>query len=155
MALPAGAVAVEAWAGADLRRWRQAVGGVVANGLVLLPAVAPVTPVRKPPTSTTTTWTGRSASRSAGPTWSAYVAAIYEVLPADEKADVRIVTAGRGRRAPSTLRPSRGLPRGTALSPRVAGRWPDGEPAGTVIFLDYRAGLEPYCDAMGPIAVVG
>jgi hypothetical protein len=81
------------------------------------------------------------------------------VLPADEKAGVRIVTARAGEAGAIDLYgPSRGVPRGTALSAHEGSVawWPDGQPAGTVIFLDYgRRELAPYCDAMGPIAVVG
>ena len=34
--------------------------------------------------------------------------------------------------------------------------WPHHEPTGTVIFVGYtRQALEPYCDAMGPIAILG
>jgi 4-amino-4-deoxy-L-arabinose transferase-like glycosyltransferase len=159
VALPAGAVAVEAWAGADLRRWRQAVGGVVANGLVLLPAVAPVTPVRTYADLYHDDVHEALGEQIGWPDMVGLVARVYEVLPADEKAGVRIVTARAGEAGAIDLYgPSRGVPRGTALSAHAGSVawWPDGQPAGTVIFLDYgRRELAPYCDAMGPIAVVG
>ena len=101
----------------------------------------------------------RWARRWDGRTWWPWWPRIYEILPAEERVDARVVTAGRGRRPPSTSDgPERGLPRGTALSADggSGARWPDGEPAGTVIFVRSPAeDLEPYCDAMGPIVIVG
>ena len=47
--------------------------------------------------------------------------------------------------------------RGTALSAHnsYADWWPDGEPAGTFVTVRYRPStLAPYCDVLGPVAVV-
>jgi hypothetical protein len=159
VALPAGAVAADVWAGSVMRRWHQVVAGVLANGLVLLPAMAPVFPV-----GTYGDLYHEDVDASLGeevgwPDMVALVARIYEILPAEERVDARIVTARAGEAAAIDLYgPERGLPRGTALSAHggSVAWWPDGEPAGTVIFVHYaRQDLEPYCDAMGPIAIVG
>jgi hypothetical protein len=86
------------------------------------------------------------------------VAAVVGVLPDDERADVRVITASYGEAAAIDLYgPARGLPRGTALSAHnsYADWWPDGEPAGTFVTVRYRPGtIEPYCDVLGPVAVV-
>jgi hypothetical protein len=86
------------------------------------------------------------------------VAAVVDVLPADQRADVRVITASYGEAAAIDLYgPARGLPRGTALSGHnsYADWWPDGEPAGTFVTVRYQAStLAPYCDVLGPVAVV-
>jgi len=159
VALPAGAVAAEAWAARDLHRWRQAVGGVVASGVVLLPATAPVTSVRTYGDLYHEDIHAALGEEIGWPDTVGLIARVYEILPPEEREDARVVTARAGEAGAIDLYgPSRGMPRGTALSADAGASawWPDGEPAGTVIFLDYsRQDLAPYCDAMGPIAIVG
>jgi hypothetical protein len=159
VALPAGAVAAEAWAASDLHRWRQAVAGVVASGVVLLPAVAPVTSVRTYGELYHEDIHDDLGEEIGWPDAVGLVARVYEILPPEEREDARVVTARAGEAGAIDLYgPSRGVPRGTALSADAGASawWPDGEPAGTVIFLDFsRQELAPYCDAMGPIAIVG
>jgi Dolichyl-phosphate-mannose-protein mannosyltransferase len=161
----AGGVAAERWiadaAEADpaesVRRWRWAVGGLALVGLVALPAVAPVAPVD----------VYRSAFHNIDedlgeevgwPEMVDQVAAVVQVLPADEQATARVVTASYGEAAAIALYgPARGLPSGTALSGHnsYADWWPDGEPAGTVVTVRLpRRVVERYCDVLGPVAVV-
>jgi hypothetical protein len=72
---------------------------------------------------------------------------------------VRVLTLSYGEAAAIDLYgPARGLPPGTALSAHnsYADWWPDGEPTGSFITLRYpRSALAPYCDTVGPLAVVG
>lgn len=86
------------------------------------------------------------------------VAGVVAIIPPDEQADVRVLTASYGEAAAIDLYgPARGLPRGTALSGHnsYAHWWPDGEPAGTFVTVRYPPGaLAPYCDSLGPVAVV-
>lgn len=86
------------------------------------------------------------------------VAVVVGALPADERADVRVITASYGEAAAIDLYgPARGLPRGTALSGHdsYADWWPDGEPVGTFLTVGYAlAELDPFCDAVGPVAAV-
>ena len=87
------------------------------------------------------------------------MARVYDILPAGEKQAARVVTAERGRgRHARPVRAGAGLPRSHVLSAdrSYADWWPHHEPTGTVIFVGYtRQALEPYCDAMGPIAILG
>jgi hypothetical protein len=84
---------------------------------------------------------------------------VVDVLPDDEQAGVRVVTASYGEAAAIDFYgPARGLPPGTALSAHnsYVDWWPDDEPAGTIVTVRYpRRALEPYCDPIGPVAVVG
>lgn len=157
LAIAAGAVAIEPWLAEEPERWRVAVVALAVNGLVPLAAVAPVAPVD--------VYANTFHDLDAGlgdevgwPEMVDIVAAVVDVLPADERPDVRIVTATVGEAAAIDLYgPARGLPRGTALSADGvdASRWPDGEPAGTFVTLRLpHAALAPYCDALGPVAVV-
>lgn len=139
------------------RRWRLAVGALVVNGLVPLAAVAPVAPVG--------VYAGvfhdinsELGEEVGWPEMVDLVAAVRDVLPDDQQASARVVTASYGEAAAIDLYgPSRGLPRGTALSGHnsYAHWWPDDESTGTIITVRYaRSTLEPYCDAIGPVAVV-
>jgi hypothetical protein len=87
------------------------------------------------------------------------VAGVTGVLPDEEQVDVHVLTLTYGEAAAIDLYgPARGLPPGTALSAHnsYADWWPDGEPSGSLITLRYpRSALAPYCDAVGPLAVVG
>jgi Dolichyl-phosphate-mannose-protein mannosyltransferase len=153
----AGAVAAEGWLAEVPERWRVAVGALVVNGLVALAAVAPVAPVG--------VYAGvfhdvndELGEEVGWPEMVDLVAAVSAVLPADEQADVRVITASYGEAAAIDLYgPARGLPLGTALSAHnsYADWWPDGEPSGTFLTVRYpQRALEPYCDAIGPVAVV-
>ncbi|HEX6568652.1 MAG TPA: glycosyltransferase family 39 protein [Acidimicrobiales bacterium] len=153
----AGSVAVEGWLAAEPQRWRLAVGALAANGLVALGAVVPVAPAGVY-ADLFHDVNGELGEEVGWPEMVDLVAAVVEVLPADEQADVRVIAASYGEAAAIDLYgPARGLPRGTALSAHnaYAAWWPDGEPAGTFVTVRYpRRAIEPYCDAVGPVAVV-
>jgi 4-amino-4-deoxy-L-arabinose transferase-like glycosyltransferase len=153
----AGAVAAEGWVSGSPRRWRVAVGALVVNGLVPLAALAPVAPVGVY-ADLFQDISGELAEEVGWPEMVDLVAAVVGVLPADEQAGVRVVTASYGEAAAIDLYgPARGLPPGTALSAHnsYADWWPDGEPSGTFLTVRYpRRVLEPYCDAIGPVAIV-
>jgi hypothetical protein len=157
-AVPAGVLAVQAWAEGDSRRWHQAVGGVAASGLLLVPLAAPAAPLHMY-SDLYLSLDASLAEEIGAQETAALVARVYDILPAEEKADARIVTARAGEAATLDLYGSaRGLPPGSVLSPdrSYADWWPELQPAGTVIFVHYtRRELEPYCDALGPIAVLG
>jgi hypothetical protein len=156
-AVPAGVAAADWWAADDGRRWHQAVAGVAA-GLILVPLAAPATSLDVYEDLYLSV-DASLAEEVGGPETAALVARIYDILPAVEKEDARVVTAQAGVAATLDLYgPARGLPRGYVLSAdrSYADWWPERQPAGTVIFVDYtRQDLEPYCDAMGPIAILG
>jgi Dolichyl-phosphate-mannose-protein mannosyltransferase len=156
-ALPAGVAAADYWAADDSRRWHQMVAGVAA-GLILVPLAAPATSLDVYE-DLYYSLDASLAEEVGGPETAALVARVYDILPAAEKEDARVVTAQAGLAATLDLYgPARGLPRGFVLSAdrSYADWWPDHQPAGTVIFVDYtRQALEPYCDAMGPIAILG
>jgi 4-amino-4-deoxy-L-arabinose transferase-like glycosyltransferase len=154
----AGAVAVEAWLAEGDRRWPRSLVALVVSGLLLLPVVAPVLPVDVYAGSIHEA-NGELGEQMGWPELVDLVAAVVAALPAEERAEVRIVTRSYGEAAAIDLYgPARGLPRGTALSAHnsYADWWPDGEPAGTVVTVRYpRRALEPYCGAvLGPLAVV-
>ena len=157
-AVPAGVLAVQAWAEGDSRRWHQAVGGVAASGLVLVPLAAPAAPLDVY-ADLYLNLDASLAEEIGAPETAALVSRVYDILPADEKEDARVVTARAGEAAALDLYgPARGLPRGYVLSPdrSYADWWPDLQPRGTVVFVHYtRRELEPYCDALGPIAILG
>jgi Dolichyl-phosphate-mannose-protein mannosyltransferase len=159
VALPAGAVAAEAWAASDMHRWRQAVVAVVASGVVLLPAMAPAASVRTYRDLYHEDIHAALGEEIGWPDTAGLIARVYEILAPEEREDARVVTARAGEAGAIDLYgPSRGMPRGTALSADAGASawWPDGEPAGTVIFVGYsRQDLASYCDVMGPIAIVG
>ncbi|HEX6419706.1 MAG TPA: glycosyltransferase family 39 protein [Acidimicrobiales bacterium] len=153
----AGAVAAAPWLSARRQRWRRAVGALAANGLIPLAVVVPVAPVDV--YADVLHGVNDELGEQVGwPEMVDMVAAVVDVLPADERADVRVITASYGEAAAIDLYgPSRGLPRGTALSAHnsYADWWPDGEPAGTFVTVRYRpSALAPYCDVLGPVAVV-
>lgn len=146
----------ERQAPAARRRWRLAVAALVVNGLVPLAAVAPVAPVG---VYARVFQSGGELGEQVGwPEMVDLVASVRNVLPEDQRADARVITASYGEAAAIDLYgPDRGVPRGTALSGHnsYADWWPDGEPMGTVITVRYdRSAIEPHCDAMGPVAVV-
>ncbi len=157
LAIAAGCVAAEGWLAAEPQRWRLAVGAMVVNGLVPLAALAPVAPVGVY-ADLFRDINGELAEEVGWPEMVDLVAAVVDVLPADEQAGIRVVTATYGEAAAIDLYgPARGLPPGTALSAHnsYADWWPDGEPAGTFLIVRYpRRAIEPYCDAIGPVAVV-
>jgi 4-amino-4-deoxy-L-arabinose transferase-like glycosyltransferase len=157
LAFAAGAVAVEDWVAATPERWPRAIGALALSGLVLLAAVAPVAPIDAYAT-TFHDLNGELGEEVGWPQMVDQVAAVRAVLPADERASLRVVTASYGEAAAIDLYgPGRGLPRGSALSAHnsYAAWWPDGEPVGTVIFVRYsRRLVEPYCDTVGPVASV-
>ena len=153
----AGAVAAAPWLSARRQRWRRAVAALAANGLIPLAVVVPVAPVDV--YADVLHGVNDELGEQVGwPEMVDVVAAVVEVLPADERADVRVITASYGEAAAIDLYgPARGLPRGTALSAHnsYADWWPDGEPAGTFVTVRYRpSALAPYCDVLGPVAVV-
>ncbi len=157
LAIAAGAVALEPWVSEERDRWRAVVVALTLNGLVPLAAVAPVAPVD------VYAHTFHDLDDGLGeevgwPQMVDIVAAVVDVLPADERAEVRVVTASAGEAAAIDLYgPARGLPPGTAVSAdgAYADRWPDGEPSGTFVTVRLpHAVLAPYCDALGPVAVV-
>jgi Dolichyl-phosphate-mannose-protein mannosyltransferase len=156
-AVPAGVAAADWWAADDSRRWHQAVAGVAA-GLILVPLAAPATSLGVYEDLYLSV-DASLAEEVGGPETAALVARIYDILPAVEKEDARVVTAQAGVAATLDLYgPARGLPRGYVLSPdrSYADWWPDLQPRGTVVFVHYtRQELEPYCDALGPIAILG
>ncbi|HET6953801.1 MAG TPA: glycosyltransferase family 39 protein [Acidimicrobiales bacterium] len=154
----AGAVAVDRWIRHDAHRLHNIVAGLAGLGLVAAPGVVPVTSPHAygqlyhdlfPELGEEVGWTEAVD----------LVATVRDVLPARERPGLRVVTATAGEAAAIDLYgPARGLPRGTALSADggYADWWPDGEPAGTVIFVRYsRRAIEPYCHTMGPVVVVG
>ncbi|MGH9110807.1 MAG: ArnT family glycosyltransferase [Acidimicrobiales bacterium] len=158
LAFAAGGVAVERWLAAQPDRWRTAVVALVANGLVPLAAVAPVAPADVY-ADVFYDLNDELGEQVGWPELVDQVARVVSVLPAEERADVRVVTASYGEAAAIDLYgPARGLPRGTALSAHnsYADWWPDDEPAGAVVFVRYRRErIEPYCDdVLGPVVVV-
>jgi 4-amino-4-deoxy-L-arabinose transferase-like glycosyltransferase len=153
----AGAVAGERWLVAEPRRWRRAVGALAANALVPLGALVPIFPVGV----YADLYHDINDELGEEVGWREMVdvvAAVVDVLPAEQRAHVRVITASYGEAAAIDLYgPARGLPRGTALSGHnsYADWWPDGEPAGTFVTVRYRAStLAPYCDVLGPVAVI-
>ncbi len=158
LAFAAGSVGAESWAGADPRRWHTAIGALALNGLIPLAAVAPVAPIDVY-AAAFHDLNDELGEEVGWPEMVDQVARVATVLPADEQAGLRVVTASYGEAAAIDLYgPARGLPRGTALSAHnsYADWWPDdGSPRGAVIFVRYpRATVERYCDALGPVAIV-
>ncbi|HEY7071798.1 MAG TPA: glycosyltransferase family 39 protein [Acidimicrobiales bacterium] len=157
VAVPAGVVCADAWAADDSRRWNQTVAAVAA-GLILVPLAAPITSLD----SYTDLYLSLDASLAeevGADETAALVARVYDILPAGEKENARVIAADAGVAATLDLYgPAHGLPRGYVMSPdrSYADWWPDRQPAGTVIFVNYtRQELEPYCDALGPVAILG
>jgi len=157
VAVPFGVVCADVWAADDSRRWNQTVAAVAA-GLILVPLAAPVTSLD----SYTDLYLSLDASLAeevGGQETAALVARIYDILPAVSQEHTRVIAADAGVAATLDLYgPAYGLPRGYVLSPdrSYADWWPDRQPAGTVIFVNYtRKDLEPYCDALGPVAILG
>jgi Dolichyl-phosphate-mannose-protein mannosyltransferase len=158
LAFAAGSVAAERWADTDPGRWHTLIGALVLNGLIPLAAVAPVAPID------TYAAAFHDLNDDLGeqvgwPEMVDQVARVATVLPADEQAGLRIITASYGEAAAIDLYgPARGLPRGTALSAHnsYADWWlRDGSPRGAVVFVRYpRATVERYCDALGPVAII-
>jgi hypothetical protein len=158
LAFAAESVAAERWAGTDPRRWHTAIGALVLNGLIPLAAVAPVTPIGVY-AAAFHDLNDELGEQVGWPEMVDQVARVATVLPADEQAGLRVITASYGEAAAIDLYgPARGLPRGSALSGHnsYADWWPeDGTPRGAVIFVRYpRATVERYCDALGPVAIV-
>jgi 4-amino-4-deoxy-L-arabinose transferase-like glycosyltransferase len=158
LAFAAGSVAAERWAGTDPRRWHTAIGALVLNGLIPLAAVAPVAPIGVY-AAAFHDLNDELGEQVGWPEMVDQVARVATVLPADEQAGLRVITASYGEAAAIDLYgPARGLPRGSALSGHnsYADWWPeDGTPRGAVIFVRYpRATVERYCDALGPVAIV-
>jgi Dolichyl-phosphate-mannose-protein mannosyltransferase len=154
----AGAVAADRWVGWDERRLHKVVAGLVAVGLLAAPAVVPATSAHAYGTLYHDLYPGLGEQVG----WLEMVdlvATVRDVLPAADRDGLRVVTATAGEAAAIDLYgPARGLARGTALSADgiYAGRWPAGEPAGTVIFVRWsRREIAPYCDVSGPVVVVG
>jgi 4-amino-4-deoxy-L-arabinose transferase-like glycosyltransferase len=156
--IAAGSVATEGWLAAAPHRWHRAVGALAANALVPLAALAPVASVPVY-AELFQDVNGELAEQVGWPEMVDLVAGVTGVLPDDEQADVHVLTASYGEAAAIDLYgPARGLPPGTALSAHnsYADWWPDGEPSGSFITLRYpRSALAPYCDTVGPLAVVG
>ena len=158
LAFAAGSVAAERWAGADPRRWHTVIGALALNGLIPLAAVAPVAPIDAY-AAAFHDLNDELGEQVGWPEMVDQVARVATVLPADEQAGLRVITASYGEAAAIDLYgPARGLPPGTALSAHnsYADWWPDdGSPRGAVIFVRYpRATVERYCDALGPVAIV-
>jgi Dolichyl-phosphate-mannose-protein mannosyltransferase len=158
LAFAAGSVAAEAWAGADSHRWHTVIGALVLNGLIPLAAVAPVAPIDVY-TAAFHDLNDELGEEVGWPEMVDQVARVATVLPADEQAGLRVVTASYGEAAAIDLYgPERGLPPGTALSAHnsYADWWPDdGSPRGAVIFVRYtRPTVDRFCDALGPVAIV-
>jgi Dolichyl-phosphate-mannose-protein mannosyltransferase len=154
----AGGVAAERWLAAPSWRWPSAWRALAVGALVALPAVAPVAPVGAY-ADMFHDLNDELGEQVGWPELVDQVARVVTVLPADERADVRVVTASYGEAAAIDLYgPARGLPRGTALSAHnsYVDWWADGEPAGAVVFVRYaRDRIEPYCnDVLGPVVVV-
>lgn len=153
----AGGVTAAPWLSARPHRWRRALAALAANGLIPLAVVVPVAPVDVY-ADVFHDLNDELGEEVGWPEMVDVVAAVVGVLPDDEQADVRVITASYGEAAAIDLYgPARGLPRGTALSSHnsYADWWPDGEPAGTIVTVRYRPGtIEPYCDVLGPVAVV-
>jgi Dolichyl-phosphate-mannose-protein mannosyltransferase len=158
LALAAGAVAFDGWIGIDADRWRQVMTFLVIVALVAVPATTPLLAPRDYATLLHDV-DGAVGEEVGWPQMVELVAGVREVLPGDEIPDLRIVTASAGAAAAiDYYGPARGIPRGTALSGEdaYAGLWPDGEPAGTVLFVGFgRRQLAPYCRVVGPLAIVG
>jgi hypothetical protein len=156
--IAAGCVATEGWLAAAPHRWRRAVGALAANALVPLAALAPVASVTVY-AELFQDLNGDLAEQVGWPEMVDLVAGVTGVLPDEEQVDVRVLTLSYGEAAAIDLYgPARGLPPGTALSAHnsYADWWPDGEPTGSFITLRYpRSALAPYCDTVGPLAVVG
>jgi 4-amino-4-deoxy-L-arabinose transferase-like glycosyltransferase len=159
IAFAAGAVAAETWVRrgtpeAARRRARLAIGALVINLLVPLAFLSPIAP----PDSFATEANAELGEQVGWPDMVDQVAAVVNTLPAEEREDVRVVTASYGEAAAiDRYGPSRGIPRGTALSAHnsYATWWPDDEPAGAVVFVRYRREtVEPFCTAFGPVATV-
>ena len=158
LAFAAGSVAAERWAGAEPGRWHAAVGALAVNGLIPLAAVAPVAPIDAY-AAAFHDLNDELGEQVGWPEMVDQVARVATVLPADEQADLRVVTASYGEAAAIDFYgPARGLPLGTALSAHnsYAVWWPeDGSPRGAVLFVRYpRVTVERYCDALGPVAIV-
>jgi Dolichyl-phosphate-mannose-protein mannosyltransferase len=156
--LAAGAVAFDGWIGIDADRWRQVMTFLVLAALVAVPATTPLLA----PRDYATLFHDVDGDIGEEVGWQDMVhlvAGVRDVLPADELPDLRIVTASAGAAAAiDRYGPARGIPAGTALSGEgaYAGFWPDGQPAGTVLFVGFgRRELARYCRVVGPLAIVG
>lgn len=157
LGIAAGAVASEGWLAAAPHRWTRAMAALAANGLVPLAALAPVAPV--PVYADLFQDLNDELGEQVGwPEMVDLVAAVVGVLPAEQRADLRVITASYGEAAAIDLYgPARGLPSGTALSGHnsYADWWPDDEPAGAFVTVGYALSeLAPLCDAVGPVAAV-
>ncbi len=160
-AFAAGGVAAEGWvaaAAASVWRWPSSWRALAIGGLIALPAVAPIAPAGVY-ADVFHDLNDELGEQVGWPETVDQVARVVTVLPADERADLRVVTASYGEAAAVDLYgPARGLPRGTALSAHnsYVDWWPDDEPAGAVVFVRYpRDRIEPYCDdVLGPVVVV-
>lgn len=156
--LAAGAVAFDGWIGIDADRWRRVMTFLVIVALVAVPATTPLLAPRDYATLFHDV-DGSVGEEVGWPEMVQLVAGVREVLPAPELPDLRIVTASAGAAAAiDHYGPARGIPRGTALSGEgaYAAFWPDGEPAGTVLFVGFgRRELARYCRVVGPLAIVG
>jgi hypothetical protein len=155
--LAAGAVAFDGWIGVDPDRWRQVMTCLVVVALVAVPAATPVLAPRDYGILLADV-DGDVGEEVGWPEMVDLVASVRKVLPAHEIPDLRIVTSTAGAAAAlDYYGPARGVPRGTALSAEGAygGLWPDGEPAGTILFVNFtRSELIPYCRVVGPLAIV-
>ncbi|HLM62758.1 MAG TPA: glycosyltransferase family 39 protein [Acidimicrobiales bacterium] len=157
LAFAAGGVAAKGWVAGAERRWRWALGALLLNGIIALPAVAPVAPVDLY-AEVFHDVNDELGEEVGWPDMADQVAAVMHILPADEQSEARVITASYGEAAAIDLYgPARDMPRGTALSAHnsYADWWPDGEPAGTVVTVGYPLHLlDRYCDALGPAAIV-
>jgi 4-amino-4-deoxy-L-arabinose transferase-like glycosyltransferase len=157
LGVAAGAVATEGWLAAEPHRWPRTMGALAANGLVPLAALAPVAslPVYA---ELFQDLNDELAEQVGWPEMVDLVAVVVRALPADERADVRVIAASYGEAAAIDLYgPARGLPPGTALSGHnsYADWWPADEPAGAFVTVGYALSeLAPFCDAVGPVAAV-
>jgi Dolichyl-phosphate-mannose-protein mannosyltransferase len=154
----AGAVLADRWIGVDPTRWHQVVTVVVVAGLIALPAVTPLLPPADYG-SLVHDIDGQVGEEVGWPEMVHLVGTVRRVLPDEEQDGLMVVTAGSGEAAAIDLYgPAEGMPRGTALSAAAGARdrWPDGQPAGTVIFVRFpRRVVEQFCDSLGPVAAVG
>jgi hypothetical protein len=153
--LAAGAVAV---AGAVERAPRRWLAIAVATGVVSLPFTAPVLPV-----SAYNAIGGTDINKELGEQvgWQELtdqVVAVYRSLPADQRANLRIIAGTYGEAgAIEIYGPARGLPGGIVLSGQNSYHdwWPDDAPTGAVITvripLDRLAPLFAGCRQVGTI----
>lgn len=166
MLFAAGGVAAENWASARSgtgstptapRRHLYVVAALVVGAVVGLPIAIPIAP-QETYVAVYHKLNEDMGEQMGWPELVDQVATVYQSLPPDEQADAWIVTASYGEAAAIDLYgPSRGIPRGTALSGHNSYHhwWPDGEPSQGATVITVRYSAQRMRDYFGEVEQVG